>query len=307
VLPHYRSLEAIQIDNSWLTIGVFDGVHRGHQEIIQLLVAGARQAGAPAVVLTFHPHPAEVLGRQEVPCLTTPEERAELLVSLGVDVVITETFTRSLAETRAADFMKYLKKRLGVRHLLVGYDFALGHNREGDYYRLSALGKDLDYEVRALPAVSTEKGIISSSYIRQRLMAGRVGEAAEALGHFYAVSGPVVHGDGRGKRINIPTANIAFPERKVVPANGVYACWAWVGDERHSAVTNIGVRPTFTPDQETPNIETHLLDFSEELYDREIKLEFVARLRDEMKFSSVGLLIAQIQEDILEARSLLQA
>ena len=307
MLPHYRSLEAIQIENSWLTIGVFDGVHRGHQEIIQLLVAGARQAGAPAVVLSFHPHPAEVLGGKEIRCLTTPDERAELLVALGVDVVITEAFTRSLAETQAADFMKYLKERLGLRHLLVGYDFALGHNREGDYYRLSALGKELDYEVRALPAVSGQKGIISSSFIRQRLMAGQVGEAAEALGRFYAVSGPVVHGDGRGKKINIPTANIAFPERKVVPANGVYACWAWVGDERHPAVTNVGIRPTFTPDQETPHIETHLLDFSQELYDREIKLEFVARLRDEMRFSSVGLLIAQIQDDILEARSLLQA
>jgi len=308
VLQHYRSLEAIQIDGAWLTIGVLDGVHRGHQEIIKLLVAGARRDGVPAAVLTFAPHPAEILaGRKDFKCLTTPDERAECLISMGVDLVITEPFTHELASTRAADFMRHLKSRLGLRCLLVGYDFALGRNREGDYYHLSDVGKNLGYEVRAVPAVSDSKGIISSSQIRQWLSAGQVEPAAESLGRFYEMSGPVVHGDGRGRKINIPTANINYPLQKVIPANGVYACWAWVGAERHMAVTNIGIRPTFTPDQDEVNIEAHLLDFKEDLYDKIVKLEFVARLRNEQKFNSVGMLLAQIHKDIADARDILNA
>ena len=141
--------------------------------------------------------------------------------------------------------------------------------------------------------------------LAQRVADGRVQLASESLGRYYALSGPVVHGDGRGKKINIPTANIAYLQGKVVPANGVYATWAWVGGERYAAATNIGINPTFTPDKQTPNVEAHLLDFGGDLYGEEIKLEFVQRLRDELKFSSVEALLAQIHEDILQCRDIL--
>lgn len=305
-MEHHRSLESVALRDSWLTIGVFDGVHRGHQEILKNLTAGARAVGAPAVVLTFYPHPAVVLRKQtDFKYLTLPEERAGLLADLGVDVVITLPFTPELAVLSAREFMSEVRDHLAPRRLWVGYDFALGRNREGNYERLAVLGRELGYEVCALNAVTNGAQVVSSSLIRARLAAGEVAEAARALGRPYAVSGPVVHGDGRGKKINIPTANIDYPREKVIPANGVYACWAWVQAERRKAVTNVGVRPTFTPEEQRPHVEAHLLDFNGELYDQELRLEFVARLRHEMRFPSVTALIEQIQRDSAHAARML--
>jgi riboflavin kinase/FMN adenylyltransferase len=304
---HYRSLEDTSLENSWLTIGVFDGVHRGHQEILSNLTAGAHRNGAPAVVLTFWPHPGVVLGkRKHLKSLTTPDERAELLGKLGVDVVITQPFTPEFGKLSAREFMTRVSQRLGLRSLWIGYDFALGHNREGNFARLTELGKELGYSVQAIDAVQNGEDVLSSSLIRQRVREGEVSHAAENLGRFYALSGPVVHGDGRGRKINIPTANIDYPGGKVIPAFGVYACWAWVGGEKHPAAVNIGINPTFTPDKETPNVEAHLLDFDRELYGEELKLEFVARLRDELKFDGVEALLKQIHADIERTRDILK-
>jgi riboflavin kinase/FMN adenylyltransferase len=141
--------------------------------------------------------------------------------------------------------------------------------------------------------------------IRKRISAGQVARAAENLSRFYALRGPVVHGDGRGRRINIPTANIDYPKDKVIPANGVYACWAWVGEQRHPAAVNIGINPTFTPDKETPNLEAHILDFDRDLYGQELKLEFVQYLREELKFNSVEALLERIHADIAQTREIL--
>jgi riboflavin kinase/FMN adenylyltransferase len=305
-MQHYRSLEEISLQKSWLTIGVFDGVHRGHQGILANLTAGAHQRGVPAVVLTFWPHPAVVLGkRNDLRYLSTPEERAELLGALDVDAVVTQPFTRELANLTALDFMRLVSERLGLRSLWIGYDFALGHNREGNAERLTEIGKELGYDVHAIGPVKNGDEILSSSLIRQRITSGQVARAAESLSRFYSLSGPVVHGDGRGRRINIPTANIDYPKDKVIPANGVYACWGWVSGEKHPAAVNIGINPTFTPDKETPNVEAHLLDFSHELYGQELKLEFVQRLRDELKFSSVEALLEQIRADIAQTREIL--
>jgi riboflavin kinase/FMN adenylyltransferase len=243
--------------------------------------------------------------RPDFKYLTTPEERAELLGQLEVDVVVTESFTRELASTSAADFMGRIKQRLGLSHLLIGYDFALGHNREGNYERLSELGTELEYKVEPLEAVTNGDEILSSSKIRQRIASGEVSGAARSLGRYYALSGPVVHGDGRGRRINIPTANLDYPLDKVIPSNGVYACWVRIGDEKHPAVTNIGINPTFTPDKQVPSVEAHILDFDRDLYGQVLELEFVKRLRDELRFPSVETLLAQIQQDIADGRKIL--
>ena len=305
-MQHIRSLDDITLEKSWLTIGVFDGVHRGHQEILKNLIAGAHENDAPAIVLTFWPHPGIVLGkRAHLKCLTTAEERAELLGELGVDVVLTQPFTPEFATLSARDFMTRVSQRLGLHSLWIGYDFALGRNREGNFEKLSELGQELGYSVQALGPVKNGANVLSSSLIRQRIREGEVAHAAENLGRYYSVSGPVVHGDGRGRKINIPTANIDYPKGKVIPAFGVYATWAWVGGKRYQAATNIGINPTFTPDKETPNVEAHILDFDGDLYDQQVTLEFVARLRDEMKFNGVDALLKQIHTDIGETRKIL--
>jgi len=303
---HYRSLEEASLQDSWLTIGVFDGVHRGHQEILEKLTAGAHKNGVPAVVLTFWPHPAVVLGkRYDLKTLTTPEERAELLGAQGVDAVVTHPFTPDFAKLSALDFMRLTSRRLGLRSLWIGYDFALGHNREGNLERLTEVGEKLGYGVQAIGPVKNGEDVLSSSLIRQRIREGDVSRAAENLGRYYALSGPVVHGDGRGRKINIPTANIDYPKDKVIPANGVYATWIWVDGQRIPAATNIGINPTFTPDKQTPNVEAHILDFNRDLYGQDVKLDFVQFLRPEMKFESVEALLKKINEDIGQTRAIL--
>ena len=305
-MTHYRSLDEIKLKKAWLTVGVFDGVHLGHQELIHRLVSAAHSAKAPAVVLTFDPHPAVVLGGlSEFKCLTTVDERAALLDSLGVDEIVTMTFDRTLADETAEDFMRRVSKALGLRTLLIGYDTALGRGREGNAARLAEIGRQLRYRLEVVPPVHADGEVISSTRIRARLAVGDVAAAAGFLGRPYVLRGPVIHGDGRGRKINIPTANIQLPSEKVIPANGVYACWAWVGGEKHAAVTNIGTRPTFTPDEFQPHVEAHLLDFQREIYTQEVRLEFVARLRPEQKFPSVPALLEQIQADITSSRAIL--
>ncbi|MBM3180055.1 MAG: bifunctional riboflavin kinase/FAD synthetase [Chloroflexi bacterium] len=304
-MQHYHSLEAISLPDSWLSIGVFDGVHRGHREIIQKLVSGAHAQHTPAVVLTFEPHPAIILAGHEIRCLTTANERADLLAALGVDVVITQRFTRDLSTATALEYMSRLKETLGFTRLLIGYDFALGKGREGNATRLAEIGVKLDYIVEVINALSDESGVISSTEIRKLISTGNVVEAAKLLGYTYGLSGTVIHGDGRGRRINIPTANIDYSKQKVLPANGIYACWATLGAEKFMAATNVGFNPTFTPEKQTQSIEPHLLDFERDIYGEQVKLEFVARLRDELRFTSVEALVEQIHADIEKTRAIL--
>ena len=303
---HYYSLEAAQLNGTWLTIGVFDGVHRGHQELLRQLTAGAHANGAPAVVLTFAPHPAIVLAGRDIKSLTTPEERAQILFGLGIDTVVTIEFTRALADHSAEDFMAELKRHLGLKKLLIGYDFALGKGRAGNFERLTQIGEDLDYEVSAVEAFRLNGEIISSTLIRQQIVEGAVALAADKLGRPFFVAGPVIPGDGRGRTIGIPTANIDIPAEKVIPLNGVYACWGLVDGKRHRAVVNIGVRPTFTGGDVIPRVEAHLLEYSSDLYGKTVTLEFIERLRGEQKFPSVDALVTQIRNDIEKAKELLQ-
>jgi riboflavin kinase/FMN adenylyltransferase len=308
-MQHYHSLDDIRLHNAWLTIGIFDGVHRGHQEILRPLVAAAHAAGEPAVVLTFTPHPAVVLGgKTDFKCLTTPDERAVLLESLGIDTVITQIFDRTLADQTAAQFMGRLSRSLGLRSLFIGYDTALGRGREGDAARLTEIGKELGYNVRVFLALKDQAGIISSTRIRSAVTAGNVSAAASDLGHYYFITGTVIHGDGRGHTLNLPTANIQIPAGKILPAYGIYACRAWVKKQAYPAATSIGVRPTFySNDPPAPTIEAHLLDFNQDLYGQAVKLEFIDYLRPEEKYSSVQALMEQIQKDIAQTRMKLRS
>jgi riboflavin kinase/FMN adenylyltransferase len=300
-MQHYRSLTEASLQGARLTVGVYDGVHRGHQEIIRRVTAGS-----PSVVLTFHPHPASVLGGHEIKCLTTPDERADLLAALGVDAVITEPFTRDLASVSAYEFMARLKRHLGLEHLFIGYDFALGKGREGNAARLTEIGRELGFTVEVVPAVSDESGVISSTEIRKLVSRGDVAEAALLLGHPYQIGGPVIHGDHRGRTIGFPTANLDYPMQKALPPNGIYACWAWLGDERFAAAINVGLRPTVHDDQTIPNVEAYLLDFDREIYGQHLRLDFVARLRDELKFPSLDALIEQMHRDVQKTRHILK-
>ncbi|MDX9990911.1 MAG: bifunctional riboflavin kinase/FAD synthetase [Anaerolineales bacterium] len=304
-MPHLTSLESLHLTGAWLTIGVFDGVHRGHQEIIRQLTAGARANGAPAVLLSFAPHPAVVFGAKNLKCLTTPEERAEIIEALGVEFVITQTFDKNVANQTAEEYMALMVRHLGLKKLLIGYDFALGRGRAGTYQKLTQIGQELGFEVTRVEAIRFEDGIVSSSVIRQLLTAGDAAGAAAKLGRYYALSGPVNPGDGRGRTIGIPTANISVPTDKVLPANGVYACYAWVDAQKYRAVTNVGVRPTFDNGQNLARVEAHLLDASADYYHKTMRLEFVERLRGEQKFPAVEALVAQIHADIDQARRIL--
>ena len=306
-MQQYNSLDTIRLQNAWLTIGIFDGVHRGHQQILRQLVAEAHAAGEPAVVLTFSPHPAVVLGgKSDFKYLTTPEERAELLGSFGVDMLITQTFDRALADQTAVEFMQLLVQSLGLRALVIGYDTALGRGREANAARLAEIGQEQGYSVQVVPALTDADGVISSTRIRRAILAGNVAEAAADLGRPFSITGLVVHGDGRGHTINLPTANIQIPSEKIMPAYGIYACRAWVDGKPQLAATSLGVRPTFYGDNlPAPTIEAHLLDFHQNLYGQKVKLEFIAYLRPEEKYDYVEALLEQIQMDIERTREIL--
>ena len=300
-----HSLKELNLESSWLTIGVFDGVHRGHQRIIHQLATGAHAASVPALVLTFWPHPASVLGNGHVKCLTTLEERADALSALGVDMMIINTFDHDLANTSAYDFLAQLIRHLGVTHLLIGYDFALGKGREGNATRLTEIGKELGYTVDIINAVSDESGVISSTEIRKLVATGDVSEAAKLLGHYYSLHGSVIHGDGRGRKLGFPTANIEYRDEKILPSNGIYACRVWVNNSKSMAAVNVGTRPQFHEDGGRPLVEAYILDFDNDIYGQDVKIEFVARLRDELKFSSVDALVKQIGLDVVRTREIL--
>jgi riboflavin kinase/FMN adenylyltransferase len=304
---HTTSLDELSLPQAWLTIGIFDGVHRGHRALIKRLVEGSHEKGLPAVVLTFQPHPAVVLGKNKnFKSLTTMDERVAILKSLGVDIVIAQRFSRTFANQTAGQFMEHLVRRLGLRHLVIGYDTALGRGREGNAGFLASLGTKLGYEVEVVNPVYEGDGIISSGAIRSLILEGDVEQANALLGYPYAISGEVIHGDGRGRHINIPTANIDYPSDKCIPANGIYATWAWVQGKRFLGATNIGINPTFTPDKKVASLETHVLDINQDLYGQQVKLEFIARLREEMRFQSVEELVRQIHLDIAKTRQILQ-
>lgn len=305
---HFRSLDDVHLGDCWLTIGSFDGIHKGHQSIVKDLLTGARENKAPTVLVTFYPHPVTVLRGRNFPYyLSSPEEKAEYLGELGVDVVITHPFNRKVANKSARQFMKTLASHMKIRHLQIGHDFAMGKNREGDFSSLQKIGKSLGFSVNESPPVEDEGGVLSSSRIRFLLGVGQVSKAAALLGRNYSLQGIVEVGDQRGATLGFPTANLMVWAEKIIPTAGVYACFASVRGKTWGAITNIGVRPTFESQPVAPRVETHLLDFSDDIYGESLRLEFVARLRDEKRFPSIEGLVEQIKLDSSKARKILIA
>lgn len=304
-MKHVYSLDDLQLDrHAVVTIGVFDGVHKGHQHLIRRLVTEARSAGRLAVALTFHPHPDVVFGRASGRYyLTTPDQRAAELGKLGIDYVVTQTFDDAFRQIRAAAYVDTLLERLKLASLWVGEDFAMGYKREGNIDFLRAQSSDKGFTLEVLDLVESADDRISSTSIREALAAGEVEAARGWLGRGYRVAGEVIHGEKRGHKIGFPTANIDVWREQIIPANGVYACRVRLGDERFMAVTNIGVRPTF--DGQSVTVEAHLLDFDRDIYGEHLEVSFETRLRGEQRFDGIDALIAQINRDVEAGRSYL--
>ena len=288
---------------TYLAIGVFDGVHLGHQRLIESMVAEAKRNGARPAVLTFFPHPGTVInGRTGRLYLSSLDERVTLLAELGLDLVITKEFDEEFRQTRAADFIDLLIRNVKLKQLWGG-NFGLGYQREGDYAFLKELGLDRGFTVHEFKAmVKWGDSYVSSSRVRRALERGDITEASGCLGRPYRLTGTVVPGDGRGKHIGIPTANLEVWDELVLPANGVYAAQAALDSELYPAAVNIGFRPTVNG--HSLNIEAHLLDFEGDIYGQKLAIDFLSRIRDEQKFPSLEALVSQINKDISMVRSL---
>ena len=306
-MRHVTSLEELQLGQpAALTIGAFDGVHRGHQALIGALVADAHANGRAAVVLTFFPHPSVVLrGRRPSFYLSSPDEKVAYLSELGVDSVVTHPFDLAVSKITAAEFVDRLVTYAHLAELWCGADFALGHNREGTVEFLQAEGDRRGFKVRIMSPFLIDGEVISSTRIRQTLRDGAVEQAARYLGRPFRVTGQVVEGAKRGRQLGIPTANLSIWDERAVPAVGVYACRATHAGGQTQAVVNIGFRPTFEGAPPQPVVEAHLLDYSGNLYGQALSLDFIARLRPEIKFPGIEPLLAQIRHDIAEARQIL--
>jgi riboflavin kinase / FMN adenylyltransferase len=301
------ALEELQPDRPvCVAIGSFDGVHLGHQTILREMTAHAHATGQAAVVITFYPHPSVVLrGRRPSFYLSTPEDRSEQLLALGVDAVVTHPFNQEVASIRAFDFVTRLLDLARMRELWCGEDFALGHKREGNVAYLQAEGVRRGFTVHLTTPQLMDGEAISSTRIRQTLRDGAVDQAARFLGRPFSLPGVVVDGDKRGRALGFPTANLQLGEELAIPANGVYVCRAHIASGIYPAVTSIGVRPTFENRENKLTIEAYLLDFSGNLYGQTLRLDFIAHLRPELKFSDVEALRVQIDQDIEAARHIL--
>lgn len=296
-----------------LSIGNFDGVHLGHAALLSSLRPLADRHGARAVVLTFDPHPAQLVSDKPLLRLLPVEDRVRMLLTRGADAVWLARFDTALAQLTAEEFVRQiLVERLGIRGLVVGPDFRFGAGRAGDCALLSRLAPGAGFELEAVSPVLVNGIRVSSSAIRTALAEGRVADAARLLGRPYRLKGTVRHGQRIGTRIGFPTANIAPSGEVLIPANGVYVIRARVGDDPASArpldgVASVGTRPTFADAAGSApvTVEAHLFDVREELYDRAAAIEFLHRLRDERRFDSPEALVHQIRVDVAAAREFL--
>jgi riboflavin kinase/FMN adenylyltransferase len=262
--------------------------------------------GCRSALVTFNPDPAAILAPgRPMYYLTSTAEKVALLSELCLDLLVVLTFDLEMARTTAQDFVARLRRHLNMRQLWVGPDFALGYKRQGDIPTLQALGQQMGFEVRFIPPISWSGEIVSSTRIRELLLEGRVREAANLLGRYPHLPGRVVIGAKRGRILGFPTANLTVDNGRLIPANGVYAIYAWMDGQRSPGVANIGVRPTFAGEERT--IEAHLLDLERELYDLTLAIEFVERLRPEQRFASIRELQEQVGRDMAEAREILAA
>jgi len=311
---HLNSLALANPDSpTCLTIGAFDGVHRGHQRVLRRLLMTQLATGrghCRMATLTFFPLPKLVLGTPEPHFyLTAPDERARLLHELGIELVITHPFDEQVRTIQADRFVDALVAHLDVKEIWVGADFALGYQRKGDVPFLHAQGEVKGFVVHTVDLTAVDGMVVSSSLIRRALKDGRIGDASHCLGRPFRLPGRVVHGDGRGRKIGFPTANLQIWEEQAYPAHGVYAARAWLGGgpdgESWLAAVNIGVRPTLTAGLKTV-IEAHLLDFDGDLNGKELRLDFLGRIRDEIRFDGLDQLTAQLQRDMVHLRHVVE-
>jgi riboflavin kinase / FMN adenylyltransferase len=286
-----------------VALGNFDGVHLGHQAIISKTVEAAHRKGRYAVVYTFDPHPRLVLNKvQDVPRITTPGERADLLEYLGIDVLILAEFTLDFAAQTPEDFVQnVLVEELDARNVFIGENYRFGKARAGTPTTLKKMGPELGFVVHVVPPVTVGGGVVSSSRIRGHLLNGEIREANILLGREFIIEGRVIHGHHRGKGLGFPTANLK-PEVKLHPHEGVYAVYCRVGEEIYRGVMNIGYNPTFK--DRRVSYEVHILDFNRDIYGQMIRVYLVERLRPEMAFSDVEALKVQIAKDVELSRQI---
>lgn len=306
----FRNFDAVRLtEPAVLTIGTFDGLHLGHQDILRQLQSQARILGAKTAVIAFHPRPKAVFApdRFKNDYLTTPDERIELFAQFGIDVLILIPFTLEFAQTTAYEFMQMLTRKINLVQMCVGHDFALGKNREGNIARLTELGVEFNYSICEIQPFILDGDVVSSTRVRAHLRAGEIRATARLLGRYPRLTSHVVQGAKRGRTLGFPTANLAVPAERLLPANGVYASFVRVhgGGVRYASATNVGVRPSFGDSART--VESYILDFDQEIYGRTVTLEFVERLRPERKFNGIEALVAQIKRDSDQARRLLVA
>ena len=306
-MQRWRGYEAAPggLGRTVVTIGVFDGVHRGHQEIIGYTVKRARDLGIESVVVTFDPHPAEVVRPGSHPAvLTSPTRKAELIEELGADVLCVIPFTPDFSRLPAEEFAHdVLVEHLHAAVVVVGDNFRFGYRAQGDVELLTRLGRTFGYAVQGAPLVSVDDVVFSSTYIRACVDAGDVRAAAAALGRPHRIEGVVVRGDQRGRQLGFPTANLLCESRAAIPADGVYAAWlVWRG-RREMAAVSIGTNPTFSGRER--RVEAFVLDFDEDLYGERVGLDFVAHLRETRRYDAVEPLIAQIAQDVADTRDIL--
>lgn len=295
---------------SVVTLGTFDGVHRGHRSILDYLLRRSKENRGASTVITFDPHPREILRGKRVPLLTTIAERASILEKLGVDRFIVLPFTEKLAMMPARAFVEeVLVGAVGMCEIVIGYDHAFGRNREGDAALLRSMGPRFNFAVDVIPAQVVDAHVVSSTEIRRALLDGeRLDEATAMLGRPYQLTGEVVSGDRRGRTIGFPTANLRLADdRKVIPVDGVYAVCveSEVLDDAAFGMMNIGVRPTV--DGKKHLLEVNLFDFDGDLYGQELRVEFLGRLRAERKFDSLEDLRRQLHEDRSRCKAMLES
>ena len=293
-------------EDMMLTVGVFDGVHLGHKYLISRLKVLAWQRNLLSGVVTFRQHPQSVMSPQsKLPYLVDLNRRISLLKDEGVKVVIPVSFTPELAQLSARQFISLLKKHLGMQGLVIGHDFALGQSREGNDAALRALGQEMNFAVNMMTPVMINGEVVSSTAIRNALASGDMKRVYRLSGYFFSLRGQVVTGTGRGIELGFPTANLAVNSGQAIPADGVYATWAYIDDEVYPSMTNIGRCPTFGGSER--KIEVYILDYHGDLYEHEMKIDIIERLRDEKKFDNAEELKKQIAADIKQGRAVLQS
>jgi len=289
-----------------LTIGVFDGVHLGHKYLISQLIEHARKQNLFSGVVTFCQHPEEVLLPQtKLPFLTDLVERASLLKNEGVEAIITLSFTPELAQLSAHQFVSLLKKYLRMRGVVIGPDFVLGRSREGSATLLRTLGQDMNFSVIVIPPITINGEVVSSTAIRNALTDGDMKRVISLIGRPFSLHGCVITGTGRGLELGFPTANLDIDSGQALPAEGVYATWAYIDDKAYQSMTNIGNCPTFGGNKCT--VEVYILDYHSNLYGHELKIDIIERLRSEKQFDTVEKLKKQIAEDVKQGRAILNS